>query len=284
MWGAAVAAAAVVCNQTNKQKALYAEYTYTTPLSKEPALEVAAAAEWTHISKMRQYGKNGIFAAQPFGVENGPGGYFGSQVTGGSTNGTVLWSVWDKALKTPRQCPHAPNQTWCQHLHAFPVSGACRRHCNDCGAAGHGQTTGSQCPMHLPIAEGDTVEMRLYQAKPNASVVVEGITYHGGLWTAEASVSGRAFFEVGTMLLEDTYGGVSRLGSFHEHIGCTVCDAFSESETRHGPWIGKSRTPPVSASFTPISDKDACRLFNASIDDKAHTVTFTTGPGTGPGI
>ena len=39
-------------------------------------------------------------------------------------------------------------------------------------------------------------------------------------------------FDIGTVFLEQTFGGVTRLGAFHEHIGCTPCDAFYESEQR----------------------------------------------------
>ncbi len=39
------------------------------------------------------------------------------------------------------------------------------------------------------------------------------------------------------MFLEDTFQELIRFGAFHEHIGCTVCDAFYEVEVRFGPII-----------------------------------------------
>lgn len=49
---------------------------------------------------------------------------------------------------------------------------------------------------------------------------------------------------VGVMFYEDTYAGLGRLSAFHEHIGCTDCNAFFESEKRSGPWIHDTHTPP----------------------------------------
>lgn len=41
---------------------------------------------------------------------------------------------------------------------------------------------------------------------------------------------------LGKMFFEGTYSGVTRFGAFHEHIGCTPCAAFYESEIRRGPF------------------------------------------------
>ena len=64
---------------------------------------------WLNTSAMRAYGSHGVFAAQPFGTADGPGGYFGTQSDADPNSGGFLFSVWDKARRKPQSCAHAPN-------------------------------------------------------------------------------------------------------------------------------------------------------------------------------
>ena len=42
---------------------------------------------------------------------------------------------------------------------------------------------------------------------------------------------------VGRQLIADQTSGITRTSAFNEHIGCTPCDAFDQSEVRGGPWV-----------------------------------------------
>jgi len=72
------------------------------------------------------------------------------------------------------------------------------------------------------------------------------------------------------------------LGAFHEHIGCTECDAFYESEIRTGPWVLQPRPHTVkNINFTRVNA--SCQLFDFR---RLHSdsVLIETGPGTGPDL
>eukprot|EP00957_Ditylum_brightwellii_P197963 15081171-Ditylum_brightwellii.AAC.1 len=71
------------CNQQNKQKSIYASFTYDPPLSKEPAINAIGNVFWDNIDDLCTYGSRGLFHAFTVGFESGAlGGYFGPQATG----------------------------------------------------------------------------------------------------------------------------------------------------------------------------------------------------------
>jgi hypothetical protein len=82
---------------------------------------------------------------------------------------------------------------------------------------------------------------------------------------------------------QETPGGITRFGAFHEHIGCTPCDAFYESEVRRGPWVAA----PIARAVRSISfarPNCTCQEFDVStleVDGMA-AAQFRTGPGTRP--
>lgn len=127
------------CTAQNKQKALYISYEVEPPLETSPATSLVVETTWLSVSAMRRYGSNGVFAAHPFHT-GGPGGYFGSQADGDPSQGGLLFSIWDSEAKKENEpspgCSGSgpsPNETWCNHLHSFPLSDTCHRHCLDCG-------------------------------------------------------------------------------------------------------------------------------------------------------
>ena len=68
-------------------------------VGQSPALDIAVSHEWNATAGLERWGKNGVYAAQPFGTADGVGGYFGSQVFGSADDdGATLFSVWDKDL------------------------------------------------------------------------------------------------------------------------------------------------------------------------------------------
>jgi len=289
------------CTGANKQKAIYLDYEFDEKLSTSPAMDVSVEVEWVNISMIRKQEINGVFAAQPFSLSEGLGGYFGSQVVGNISAGGLLWSVWDHRIPKSHNQPVAggcPNETWCNTLHSFPLSDSCHRHCLDCGLhPGWHNTSGTQCSFPLEIQNGNRLSFRLRQTTSNTSYTFQQqhasakwhVTYFGSIWTLEATMTqgkiqvGSAektkVLKVGEMFMQENYGGVSRLGAFHEHIGCTDCDAFYESERRNGPWV----TAPSPRNVSAVTFK----RFNASCELYDVTITGTsalieTGPGTGP--
>ena len=282
---AVTAVAATECNHQNKQKALYLQYDFEPSLKDVPATDISVEVNWNSTADIRKWGKNGIFASQTIGSADGPGGYFGSQVTGGSTEGQLIFSVWDEARKQG-MCAHpsqAPNTTWCAHQHSFPLSGTCRRHCLDCGDRGWSNSTGTQCKMPIAISAGDSFRFRFWRSNASTTHVFEGITYKGSVWSLMATpLQGDATpVMVGEMFWEDTFEGLKRFGAFHEHIGCVLCDSFYESEVRTGPFIAAPQARTVSNIHFKNPEAE-CKLYDVKVDNDKHSAQFFTGPGTGP--
>lgn len=156
----APAAAPPPCTHANKQIALYLDYEYKAgeALSEVPATDISVGHFWNSTSAMRKFGANGVYAAQPLGFGDGVGGYFGSQSDGETGQGGLLFSIWDKARGKEELCndpAKAPNATWCQHKHSFPLSDSCHRHCLDCGLPSKHNwknTTGAQQPNQISVS------------------------------------------------------------------------------------------------------------------------------------
>lgn len=192
-----------------------------------------------------------------------------------------------------------PNETWCQHKHVFPVnryataSSAninCHRHCLDCGLhPGWHNTTGTQCSINMTnISNGDIITFRFFRVSQNTSFEtnIKGIGFlklYGSIWKLIANYTNgmgyKKSFVVGELFFEDSFEGISRIGSFHEHIGCTPCKAFTETESRHGPWINEGtgmRRYPTNITFTPPTNTQ-CKLYNVQVNIPNSTVKFETG-------
>ena len=291
------------CTAATKQKALYLHYDIEPPLSAEPATDISVEHVWNSTSKLRAFGANGVFASQPIGTVDGPSGYFGSQATGKGP-GALLFSLWDAVWdKHPNASVLAhcasgaagPNTTWCLRKHSFPLSPNCHRHCLDCGLhPGWHNTSGTQCSISLPdgVADGDSFRFRLFRSKPYGATLTPpasdgcGLSYTGSEWTLTAVKFSNGVeaqtFTVGHVFLEETRGGISRFGAFHEHIGCTPCDSFYESEVRRGPWIAAPNPRSVkSIGFT--APNCSCKLFDVELGLPGPGAQISTGPGTGPG-
>ena len=329
------------CTHLNKQIALYLDYTFTPSLAAAPATDISVDHVWNSTTDMRRFGKNGVYAAQPIGFADGPGGYFGSQADADPQNGGLLFSIWDKERRNGEQpggypCSKAPNATWCGHRHSFPLSANCKRHCLDCGLhPGWHNTTGTQCGLPMELTGGQAhLRFRLVRTANNSVLrnpLGMGLTYYGSEWTLTAiNMTGSSEEEattstststatyssssssneegtvlggsgsrsdpwvVGKMFFEDTTSGVTRFGAFHEHIGCTPCASFYESEIRVGPFNIKSADSPPggggggtsrtveSISFT--RKNVSCELYNVAINETGGipSAQFFTGPGTGP--
>ena len=120
-----------------------------------------------------------------------------------------------------------------------------------------------------------------------------GIDYQGSEWILEATnMTGAqgSKWVVGKVFLEDSHIGVTRFGAFHEHIGCTPCNSFYESEIRVGPYAIKSADSPKwnttrSVQSIHFARKNAsCDLYDVKVGAKygVPSAQFFTGPGTGP--
>jgi hypothetical protein len=285
------------CTAKTKQKALYLGYSFSPSLEDTPAFDIAVEQYWNATSDMRRYGKNGVFAAQPIHTSDGVSGYFGSQADGEPSSGGLLFSIWDakrKSLPSPADCVTigAPNATWCGHKHSFPLSTTCRRHCLDCGLhPGWHNTSGTQCSIQVTLSEGDRLRFRLRRMVADVTYVDHAMPAHapysGSEWELSATKlsggcglspwSGNCTLVVGRMFWEDTHSGISRFGAFHEHIGCTPCDAFYESEVRGGPWVQSPSPRVANISFKPPTSD--CELFSVELLPSKSAAQFRTGPG-----
>ena len=298
--GATPTPSPTACSHANKQIALYLDYEFADgeSLSEMPATDISVGHYWNSTSAMRKVGQNGVYAAQPIGIAGGPGGYFGSQSDGDPNSGGLLFSIWDSVRPHPKgvqqHCSDpakAPNETWCVRQHAFPLVSSCHRNCNDCGLhPGWHNTTGTQCSVHMELSEGDHIIFRLWQSSPNSTLqnpLGMGLNYHGAEWTLTATNKSNPtqIWTVGKMLLEDSYGGLTRFSAFHEHIGCTPCNEFYESEIRVGPYkIQPGNRAVKSIGFT--RKNVSCELYEVSnaVVDGHPAAQISTGPGTGPGL
>ena len=290
------------CTAATKQKALYLQYGFSPTLTESPATDLSVQVEWNSTSDMRRWGRNGIFAAHPIGTSDGVGGYFGSQADGNPSQGGLIFSVWDKLdeqmpERNVSACQaHGLNKTWCSSLHAFALSPGCRRHCLDCGLhPGWKNTTGVQCSVPMRLNESDALRFRLHRTAAVATFSEPsqglGLSYQGSEWSLEASrvgadgaVEGSPVI-VGRMFWQGTFGGIDRLGAFHEHIGCTPCEAFYESELRTGPWIEAPQRRTVRRIGFAPPHVASCRLFDVEITTSAQgtpCAQFRTGPGAVP--
>lgn len=134
---------------------------------------------------------------------------------------------------------------------------------------------------------GQAFTYRLRMSNPEAESELDGKTYRGAEW--ELSVrdgNGDNEFVLGRVLLEgDTANeGIDRWRNFHEHIGCTPCDAFYEKTTVQGPSIlqpeGVHR---IKRGFVQgIPSKFTCRLHREVARDDGLTIQMETGPGVTP--
>ena len=287
--------ATTTCNATNKQKALYLEYEYFPGESPEEmaVYDISVGHAYNATAGLTRYGANGIYAAQPIELSDGPGGYFGSQVDGGEVGG-LLFSIWDGKRKgkgaTCSEPDKAPNATWCARKHAFPLSPSCHRNCNDCALhPGWHNTTGTQCSVKLSLRAGDRIDFRLWKTSNGTTLhdpLGMGLTYQGSVWTLSATNHSDAtqVWTVGEIFFEDSYGGVGRFNAFHEHIGCTPCLAFFESEVRIGPYAIEPGHRVVRAiRFNPIDAQcEAYAVRNLTVDG-IPAAQISTGPGSGPG-
>ena len=254
------------CNLENKQRALYADFTYCHDSQEKNLFDLQSSTRWDNIHEINDYGKNGIYEAHSFGINEGPNGYYGTIITA-EKSGTFLFSVWDSDLNK-----------------AIPFHENCKRNCNDCAlykeiSNEQGNTTGVQCSIDFPIKEGETYTMRMRRVGKNTSYFEEDKqTYSGNTWrvTAKNEETGEEI-TIGEMLFDKSLKGLQSFNYFHEHIGCTHCSAFRTKVTRGFPEI----LEPKDSYFNEVTTTDpcgdgscSCDLYQTVIDYKAGAVIF----------
>lgn len=191
-------------------------------------------------------GKGGLYVAYTLGHHEGPGGYFGIQIS--HKGGQFLFSLWDKG-----------KWTW-------PMSERCKRNCNDCGKNNRpewwtpGSTTGTQCKRKSKPKIGDRYEVRLEMIEQKVTVntaeyletTAAGVAKNAlGTITGDMDITGSVWkataknlddrteeeFEFGKMLIQGEGKGMVRLGTFDEMLGCVGCNNIQHKDTRYGPTI-----------------------------------------------
>ena len=258
-----------LCNQLNKQKALYVHYEYDPPLTKSNLFDVSAEISWTDINHIDEYGRNGIYEAHAIKMgQDGPGGYFGAQIKGNHKEDMLLFSIWDS---------RAGNYM------VWPMHGNCNRNCNDCGSA-HSGGTGVKCSYDLPMDQGERYTMRIHRTTEQGTYTAEAETYTGPVWQVSAMAEGSdEEIIVGEILFQDLDPdkGLSRFDLFHEHLGCTRCASFHVKVGRKDPVIHSPTTTALVGVSGSVNCPDcSCDLYNITRQDDS--IFFETGPGTEP--
>ena len=253
------------CNQTNKQKAVYAQPIWDVA-GNLGAFEVVNDVIWGNLDGLRLYGKNGIYAATTVAFNEGsPTGYYGVQATGGgdTDHEQVLFSLWDKGDNL-----------------ALPMSDTCKRNCNDCSDPS--LTTGSQCKIFIPANSNESHRLTIRRTASNESSSYNGTVYFGDVF--EVTVDD---VSVGKLLVANSFdSGVSRISFFNEHIGCVPCEAFDIDESRRGPWAFAENGETISlVNVTSSYDCPECTCKKHTIEKSSSgtmTFTFSSGPSTEP--
>ena len=201
--------------------------------------------------------------------QGGPGGYFGAQIKGKTTNeDMLLFSIWD---------------TKDGNYMVWPTHENCKRNCNDCGAA-HSGGMGVKCNFDIAMDEGDRYTMRIHRTDEQGTYTAEAETYTGPVWQVTAvTEGGDDEIIVGEILFQDLDAdkGLSKFNGFHEHIGCTRCASFYAKVGRKDPVV----QAPATTALVGVSGKHTCAdcscdLYN--ITRQGDSIFFETGPGTEP--
>lgn len=277
-------AQAQVCNQQTKQKSIYTTPKFSPDISSVNAFDIIGDVIWTDLDGLRNTHKNGKYMAFPVGWgPNVPSGYFGTQaIARDKTKGQLLFSLWD----------HNKNGVW---KAAIPTHPNCKRNCNDCavhtGDSASDGSTGTQCKFHVPVGTGTHFRVRIRRTAEDITVDYNGNldpsgSFRGDEYTVTVqNVDTAELWVVGSQVLTGVYGGrgINRIATFNEHIGCTLCDAFTQVVTRRGPWVldpPNTRLVSVSSTYNRDPDKYTCHMHSIEGTQPGEFKTVT-GPGAG---
>ena len=207
-----------------------------------------------------------------------PGGYMGPQVIAkrliSGDPQQVLFSLWD----------HKPGESaW---LPAIPDHENCNRNCNDCGVHVGDKvddgSTGTQCKVFIPRYANQVLRMRVRRVEAEGSREMYGLTWTGGVWEVTVQDLGTGeVWMVGRQLLAEQFGGIVGTSAFNEHIGCTPCDAFDQSEVRGGPWVLEppgTKLVGATSRYTNTRENGFTCHRHAVTSDGFGVVTFASGP------
>jgi hypothetical protein len=267
----------------HKQKALYAKYTYNPSLTSQNTYDYQVIYKWDDFQDMREYGKNGIYAATTTGFANGPGGYFGMIVLGDETRGSgILFSFWDSKKHNKLAIPYDDGS----------YEGNCYRNCQDHNC--EGVLNGGKCNLKYEIKEGVEYALRMRRVSENVTYVTtdaydsskKNVSYTGSIW--QLSVENRETGDikiVGKLLFEDTYTGIKKANFFHEHLGKVPCNAFYVKQSRGIEFLDTDREVSIvgaSASVNGAKNNSTCNSFNVGLQEDGVGVFFETGIGVEP--
>jgi len=212
------------------------------------ATDVSGDVVWDDLEGLRAHGSNGLFNAWTIGfVGNSmPSGYMGPQATGAGDPNVeqVLFSLWDGGtFGNPDWKPALPLLPECD-AEANPGQACCKRNCQDCavhvGPVADDGSTGTQCRVYIPAYTGQRLRTRVHRVTQATRMSAYGRDWVGDEYEVSIQdvTTGQSWI-VGRQLIAGGLGGLSRIGAFYEHIGCTACDAFTAKATRAGPWVAE---------------------------------------------
>merc|ERR1719281_1157663 len=97
-------------------------------------------------------------------------------------------------------------------------------------------------------------------------------------------LASRRVVKVGTLLFEGNGGGLKRLKTFDEMLGCNHCNDMYHKDTRYGPTLtdedGTTRKPLAVKRL--YNAGSSCAQFRVTGDKADGSVTFEGGPGAEP--
>jgi hypothetical protein len=263
------------CTAAKKQKAIYIPVDFSPSLTSFNAFSVQKNIFYRNVTRLALWGRNAIYDAAPIGFSGTRlGGYFGAvmkAVGGRKLELKLIFSIWDKNVKSvPASQPFG-----------------CRRNCNDCGGISAGRTTGTQCSVSLGSAAsvGENVTLRLYKRTAAATATWNNKSYPGSEWEIAYLRGGQTSWTVfGRMLLESTTGGINRLNNFHEHVGCTPCDAFYENTVISIPEVLAPQNKHVlKGVYSKAPAQASCKLYRTvaipNPSGPVPLISIETGPG-----
>jgi len=265
-----------------------------------PFTSVEVKTKWNYLKfnpKSNPDKKGGVYISYTTGLKNGPGGYFGVQLT--ASGGKFLFSIWDEGrfIGSGHDKKAKPADAL-----AWPMDMVnCSRHCLDCALEElrpfreKGLTTGTQCFVKYDQMQvGDRFKIRLTQDEAQASIKTANYggmaEVHtnmlgepdrevvGGKWSVRAyDMKRKVTIFVGTMLLEGDGSGMHKLGTFDEMLGCTKCNAVQHKDTRYGPVLDGSRRPTKMEGLTKAG-KSRCKQYQITGSQADESITFEGGP------
>jgi len=104
-------------------------------------------------------------------------------------------------------------------------------------------------------------------------------TITGSEWEVSVTDPQGTKVRIGRLLFQGATGGLTRIATFDEMLGCNKCNDMYHKDTRYGPFIndGGSMRKPLTAKRS--QKASSCNKYRVTGNKADHSVTFEGGPG-----